>query len=60
MDLFAARFNHLVTTYVSWKADLAAVAVDAFTISWKQYWFYAFPPLSVPPAVFAKTVRGKC
>ena len=37
IDLFA---------YVAWRPDPKAVAIDAFTISWTSWLFYAFPPFS--------------
>ena len=51
VDLFASWLNHTMATYVSWKPEPAAMAVDTFVISWKQHWFYAFPLFSVLPAV---------
>ena len=47
IDLFASRINYRLKPYVSYKPDPGAVAVDAFTIQWSQYVFYAFPPFSV-------------
>lgn len=44
IDLFASRTNAKCTTYVSWRQDPDAVAVDAFTLRWKSMFFYAFPP----------------
>lgn len=36
--------------------DPDAYAVDAFTISWKQFYFYAFPPFSVILRVLEKII----
>lgn len=47
IDLFASRANAKCENYVSWKPDPDAVIVDAFTISWRKTYFYAFPPFSV-------------
>lgn len=47
IDLFASRSNTKCKSYVSWKKDSDSIAVDAFTISWENYHFYASPPLSV-------------
>ena len=44
IDLFASRLNKQVCTYVSWKPDPGATAVDAFFIVWDRKPFYAFPP----------------
>lgn len=54
IDLFASRANTKCRTYVSWKRDPGAIAVDAFTIPWKSYFFYAFPPFSILLKVLQK------
>ena len=54
VDLFASAFNKQTPRYVSWKPDPLAWAVDAFTISWKNLNFYAFPPFSIVPRVVQK------
>ena len=33
-DLFASRLSFQLTTFVSWKPDLSAIATDAFTLDW--------------------------
>ena len=47
IDLFASRINRKVTRYVSWRPDPEAQFVDAFSCSWSQEQFYAFPPFSL-------------
>lgn len=47
MDLFASRHNFKCQRYVSWHADPEAYAIDAFTIDWSAFYFYAFPPFSL-------------
>ena len=44
--LFASRLKHQLPTYVSYKPDLNAYPVDAFSLVWKQFKFYCFPPFS--------------
>ena len=46
IDLFASRLNHQLPTYVSYKPDPNPYAVDAFSLVWKQFTFYCFPPFS--------------
>jgi len=49
-DIFtaiASRLNAQLPRYASWKPDLGATYVDAFSISWKNENFYAFPPFSL-------------
>ena len=47
IDLFASRLNKQHPCYVSWKPVPGASFTDAFTISWSDYYFYAFPPFSI-------------
>ena len=54
IDLFASRLNYRLKPYVSDKAVPGALAVDAFTVQWSQYVFYAFPPFSVIMRVLQK------
>jgi ribonuclease HI len=54
IDLFANINNHKCNRYVSWFPDPGAVCVDAFTISWKNLKFYAFPPFSLISKVLQK------
>lgn len=54
IDLFASRVNAKCKNYVSWKKDPQSIAVDAFTISWEGYYFYAFPPFSLIIRVLQK------
>lgn len=47
IDLFATRINAKVERYVSWKPDPGALYIDAFTVNWSTFYFYAFPPFSL-------------
>lgn len=47
VDLFASRANAKCENYVSWHRDPDSMQIDAFTMNWKYYHFYAFPPFSV-------------
>ena len=47
MDLFAARLNHQLANYVSWRPDPFAQATNAFRLSWKGLDGYAFPPFGL-------------
>lgn len=46
-DLFASKDNFKCPNYVSWHRDPGSLAVDAFTISWSNLFFYAFPSFSL-------------
>lgn len=47
IDIFATRLNAQYPTYVSYRPDPGAFAVDAFNLDLSQLRFYAFPPFSV-------------
>ena len=59
IDLFASLTNAKIPLYISWLPDPNAYAVYAFTISWQDLNFYAFPPFSLLPRVLAKIIRDK-
>ena len=45
VDLFASRLNHKTPSYVSWRYDPGAFAINAFSISWSKFDLsYIFPP----------------
>lgn len=44
IDLFASRINDKCPKFVSWHRDPDAYRIDAFTLPWLSYYFYAFPP----------------
>ena len=57
IDLFTSAFNHQVPKYISWSPDEEAFAIDAFSISWANIKFYAFPPFSLTGANISKMKR---
>ena len=59
IDLFASRLNAQFPSYVAYRPDPGAWAVDAFTINWSVLKFYAFPPFSIIPAVLKKIKEDK-
>ena len=55
IDMFASRLNHLLPTYVAFRPDGDALAIDAFSIDWSVYKLaYCFPPFSLIPRVLRK------
>ena len=54
VDLFASRLNCQIHPFVSWNPEPGAWAIDAFSISWTDLKFYAFPPFSILGRVLAK------
>ena len=54
IDLFASRINNQFEKYMSYKPDPYALAIDAFSESWSNLNFYAFPPFSLLTRVLKK------
>lgn len=54
IDLFASKANAKCRRYVSWRKDPDSIAIDAFTLEWKKWFFYAFPPFSIILRVLRK------
>jgi len=59
IDLFACRLNYQLSPFVAYQPDPEAMAINAFSISWKLYVFYAFPPFSIIPKVLQKIQAEK-
>ena len=59
VDLFARRSNRQVETFASWEPESEAWDNDAFSISWRDIKFYAFPPFSAPSRVLSKIKEDK-
>ena len=57
--LFASRLNAQVPCYASWRPNPDATYVDAFSISWKKQFFYAFPPFSLNARCLQKIAMGE-
>lgn len=47
IDLFASNINKKCNIYISWLPDPNSLTIDAFSVCWKNYNFYAFPPFSL-------------
>ena len=59
-DLFVSRLNNKVKTYVAWKPDPGALAIDAFTVDWSDYSLAScFPPFSLIARVLQKIQMNK-
>ena len=43
-DMFLSNINYHFCSYLSYKIDPKAKAVDSFTVSWHFLKFYVFPP----------------
>ena len=54
IDMFSSRMNFQIERYVPWEPDPQAYAVYAFTLNWKEYFNYMFPPFGIIPQVLQK------
>ena len=59
IDLFASDANAKCDKFVSWHRDPNSIAINAFTLSWSNISFYAFPPFSMILRVLQKIVTDK-
>ena len=59
IDLFATRLNHKLPTYCSWKPDPGCSYIDAFSVNWGTYSFYALPPFSLIPRCLQKISQDR-
>lgn len=59
IDLFASYLNNKCKLYASWHKDPGSTFIDAFTVSWNQFFFYAFPPFSLVLRVLQKVIQDK-
>ena len=59
IDLFASKLNHQFPRYISYKPNPDAEAVNAFTMSWSDVIFCAFPPFCIIPSVLQKIIKDR-
>ena len=57
IDLFATRINSKCRIFCSWHRDPENYAINAFTISWSKFFWYAFPPFAMLTRVFNKIIE---
>ena len=59
VDLFASRLNSQLPHFISYRPDPQSMAVNAFTLEWKDMLFYAFPPFNCIPRVLQKASQDE-
>ena len=59
IDLFESFCYKKCDNFVSWYLEKQALAVDAFTINWRNFFFYAFPPFAQIPKILKKIIQEK-
>ena len=57
IDLFASRTNAQLPMYCSWRPDPHALAVDAFSIPWRDHRPYLFPPFVLIPRCLSRITK---
>ena len=59
VDMFASRINFKLSSYFSWRPDPSSLVTDAFTVSWHDFYGYAFPPFRILGQVLRKIVKDR-
>lgn len=59
IDLFASSINTKCPCFVSWLPDPLAAFVNAFSLDWSIYYFYAFPPFALILRVLRKIISDR-
>lgn len=59
IDLFASRLNTKCIKFISYQRDPDACGINAFTVNWSTFYFYAFPPFSIILKVLRKVIEEK-
>lgn len=59
IDLFASRLNAQLPRFVAWRPDPDAEAVDALSLPWRQFFFYAFPPFCLIGKCLQKVITDQ-
>lgn len=60
IDLFASSINTKCPCFVCWLPDpLSWIAVDAFSLDWSKFFFYAFPPFILILKVIRKIITDR-
>lgn len=54
IDLFASRANKKCNTFCSWDRDPDAYLINAMTLNWSNFFWYAFPPFALIAKVLKK------
>lgn len=54
LDLFASRLNYKLPKFVTRRPEPNAFAIDAFSLTWSDEFYYMFPPFSLLPRILQK------
>ena len=56
---FTTRNNIKCSRFASWKPEREASFIDAFTMCWSEFYFYAFPPFAMILKALSKIKKEK-
>ena len=59
IDLFASRLNRQTEVFVSWFPEPGSYHLNAFTLSWREFTPYLFPPFSLVGKVVNTIVEDR-
>ena len=59
IDLFASRLNAQLPLYVSWLPDPYCFSVDAFKLSWLDWFAFIFPPFILVSRILKKIILDR-
>ncbi|EFN79477.1 hypothetical protein EAI_12430, partial [Harpegnathos saltator] len=59
IDLFASSIYTKCPCFVSWLPDPLAHSIDAFSLDWSKFYFFAFPPFILILRVLRKIISDK-
>ena len=59
IDLFATYQNTKCSKFISWTFDPESIVIDAFTVSWTDKQFYAFPAFALIHRTINKIVQDQ-
>ena len=58
INLFASRISRELKRYVSWNPEPETMAVNVFSLTWNNNYFYMFPYFSLAGRTLSKVNRG--
>lgn len=59
IDLFASRLNKQIDKFISWFPEPGCHTSDAFSVAWKEFNPYIFPPFSMIGKVLNKVIEDE-
>lgn len=59
IDLFASKVNAKIEKFCAWRKEPDACVIDAFTLDWSNFYFYAFPPFAIISKIISKIISEK-